>query len=96
MKEIVFDQNLFSLYYLIQIYLTTPLINSFLSPQAMLPSKVGFIVDSHTTANFELMKRFIFNVARMFRLEGSKFSIVQFGKTPSKVITQEKEVRILK
>ena len=59
---------------------------------AVLPSRVGFIVDGSTQANFELLKRFVFNVDRMFRLEGSKFTIVQFGRTPTKVIMQDKEV----
>ncbi|XP_065051247.1 uncharacterized protein LOC135680930 isoform X2 [Rhopilema esculentum] len=58
----------------------------------VLPSKVGFIVDGSTAANFELIKRFVFNIARMFRLEGSKFSIVQFGKNPTKVVIQDKEI----
>ena len=59
---------------------------------AIAPSRVGFIVDGHTPANFELIKHYIFNIARFFNIRKSTFTIVQFGKTPVRIITQDKRV----
>ena len=75
-----------------QIYPKLPWNSFLISFAAVLPTKVGFIVDGTTTANFELVKRFIFNVGRMFQLEGSEFNIVQFGRNPTKVVIDSKQV----
>ena len=72
-----------------------PLLDYCSSFLAVLPARVGFLVDSSTAPNFELIKRFVFNIGRMFRMEGSKYTIIQFGRNPAKIIMQEKSVCIL-